>query len=82
MGYPIRIAVLEGDGIGPEVVSSALKVLKKIGELSGVDFIFEKALIGGSAIDQKGTPLPQETVALCLNSDAVLLGAVGGPKWV
>ena len=55
-------------------------VLKKIGELSGVDFIFEKALIGGSAIDQKGTPLPQVTVDLCLNSDAVLLGAVGGPK--
>jgi len=76
-----KIAVLEGDGIGPEVVSSAIKVLKKIGELAGVDFAFEKALIGGCAIDQKGTPLPQETVDLCLNSDAVLLGAVGGPKW-
>jgi len=76
-----KIAVLEGDGIGPEVVSSAIKVLKKIGELAGVDFAFEKALIGGCAIDQKGTPLPQETVELCLNSDAVLLGAVGGPKW-
>ena len=76
-----KVAVLEGDGIGPEVVSSALKVLEEIGKLSGVDFVFEKALIGGSAIDQKGTPLPQETVELCLNSDAVLLGAVGGPKW-
>ncbi len=76
-----KVAVLEGDGIGPEVVSSALRVLKKIGELSGVDFVFEKALIGGSAIDQKGTPLPQETVELCLNAHAVLLGAVGGPKW-
>ncbi|MCS6875479.1 MAG: 3-isopropylmalate dehydrogenase [Aquificaceae bacterium] len=76
-----KVAVLEGDGIGPEVVSSALKVLEEMGKLSGVDFVFEKALIGGSAIDQKGTPLPQETVELCLNSDAVLLGAVGGPKW-
>lgn len=76
-----KIAVLEGDGIGPEVVSSALKVLKRVGELADVDFVFEKALIGGCAIDQKGTPLPQETVELCLKSDAVLLGAVGGPKW-
>lgn len=76
-----KVAVLEGDGIGPEVVSAALKVLKSVGELSGVDFVFEKALIGGSAIDQKGTPLPQETVELCLQSHAVLLGAVGGPKW-
>ncbi|MCS7195933.1 MAG: 3-isopropylmalate dehydrogenase [Aquificaceae bacterium] len=76
-----KVAVLEGDGIGPEVVSSAIKVIKRVGELVGVDLIFEKALIGGSAIDQKGTPLPQETLNLCLASDAVLLGAVGGPKW-
>ncbi len=76
-----KVAVLEGDGIGPEVVSSALRVLRRIGELSGVDFVFEKALIGGCAIDQKGTPLPQETLDLCLKADAVLLGAVGGPKW-
>ncbi|MFN3598804.1 MAG: 3-isopropylmalate dehydrogenase [Aquificaceae bacterium] len=76
-----RIALLEGDGIGPEVVSSAVKVLKRVGELSGVDFVFEKALIGGAAIDERGTPLPQETIDLCLSSDAVLLGAVGGPKW-
>ena len=76
-----KVAVLEGDGIGPEVVSSALKVLKKLEALSGFDFVFEKALIGGCAIDQKGTPLPQETLELCLSSDAVLLGAVGGPKW-
>ncbi len=76
-----KIAVLEGDGIGPEIIASALRVLKRLGELSGLDFLFEKALIGGSAIDQKGTPLPQETVELCLKSDAVLLGAVGGPKW-
>ncbi|RMH09083.1 MAG: 3-isopropylmalate dehydrogenase [Aquificota bacterium] len=76
-----KVAVLEGDGIGPEVVASALEVLKKVSELSGVDFVFEKALIGGSAIDQKGTPLPEETLRLCLDADAVLLGAVGGPKW-
>ncbi len=76
-----KIALLEGDGIGPEVVSSAVKVLKRVGELSGIDFVFEKALIGGSAIDERGTPLPQETIDLCLSSDAVLLGAVGGPKW-
>lgn len=76
-----KVAVLEGDGIGPEIISSALRVLQKVGELCGVDFSFEKALIGGSAIDQKGTPLPQETVELCLSAEAVLLGAVGGPKW-
>ncbi len=76
-----KIAVLEGDGIGPEIIASTLRVLKRLGELSNVDFVFEKALIGGSAIDQKGVPLPQETVELCLKSDAVLLGAVGGPKW-
>ncbi|MCS6958074.1 MAG: 3-isopropylmalate dehydrogenase [Aquificaceae bacterium] len=76
-----KVAVLEGDGIGPEVVSSALKVLKRLEALSGFSLVFEKALIGGCAIDQKGTPLPQETLELCLRSDAVLLGAVGGPKW-
>ena len=76
-----KIAVLEGDGIGPEIIASTLRVLRRLGELSGLDLLFEKALIGGSAIDQKGTPLPQETVELCLKSDAVLLGAVGGPKW-
>ncbi|RMH81164.1 MAG: 3-isopropylmalate dehydrogenase [Acidobacteria bacterium] len=76
-----KVAVLEGDGIGPEIIGSALRVLQKVGELAKVDFSFEKALIGGSAIDQKGTPLPQETIELCLSADAVLLGAVGGPKW-
>ncbi len=76
-----RIAVLEGDGIGPEIVQASLRVLKRIGELFSHTFHTEKALIGGSAIDALGTPLPQETVELCLSSDAVLLGAVGGPKW-
>ena len=76
-----KIALLEGDGIGPEVVSAAVKVLKKVEELSDVSFTFEKALIGGAAIDEKGEPLPKETVDVCLAADAVLLGAVGGPKW-
>ncbi|SNZ13730.1 3-isopropylmalate dehydrogenase [Hydrogenobacter hydrogenophilus] len=76
-----KIAVLKGDGIGPEIVQSALQVLEKVGELFGYSFTFEEGLIGGVAIDQKGDPLPQETLELCLKSDAVLLGAVGGPKW-
>jgi len=76
-----KIAVLKGDGIGPEVVNSALRVLKRLGELSGVSFEFEEGLIGGIAIDRKGEPLPQEALELCLKADAVLLGAVGGPKW-
>jgi 3-isopropylmalate dehydrogenase (EC 1.1.1.85) len=76
-----KIAVLKGDGIGPEIVNSALRVLKRLGELSSVSFEFEEGLIGGIAIDQKGEPLPEETLELCLKADAVLLGAVGGPKW-
>ncbi len=76
-----KIAILKGDGIGPEIVDSALRVLRRLGELSGVSFEFEEGLIGGIAIDQKGEPLPKETLDLCLKADAVLLGAVGGPKW-
>ncbi len=76
-----NIAVLEGDGIGPEIVQASLQVLKRIGELFGHTFNTEKALIGGAAIDQYGVPLPKETTDICLSSDAVLLGAVGGPKW-
>ncbi len=76
-----RIAVLEGDGIGPEIVSSALRVLEKVSELFGVGFEFRRGLIGGRAIDETGTPLPEETLELCRNSSAILLGAVGGPRW-
>ena len=76
-----KIAVLKGDGIGPEVVDAALKVLDKIGELYNVKFEYKEGLIGGAAIDETGKPLPEETLKLCLESDAVLLGAVGGPKW-
>lgn len=76
-----KIALLKGDGIGPEIVQSAVEVLQKIEELFRYSFTFEEGLIGGIAIDQKGDPLPQETLELCLKADAVLLGAVGGPKW-
>lgn len=76
-----KIAVISGDGIGPEVVAEALKVLKRTEELFGHTFETEHALFGGIAIDQKGTPLPQETLDICKNADAVLLGAVGGPQW-
>ncbi|GFN31094.1 3-isopropylmalate dehydrogenase [Paenibacillus xylaniclasticus] len=76
-----KIAVLAGDGIGPEVVGEAIKVLKKTEELFGYQFEFEHGLFGGIAIDEKGTPLPQETLEICQKADAVLLGAVGGPKW-
>ena len=76
-----KIAVLKGDGIGPEIVDSAIRVLKKVEELSTHSFELEEGLIGGIAIDQKGDPLPEETLDLCLKADAVLLGAVGGPKW-
>lgn len=72
-----KIAVLPGDGIGPEVVAEALKVLRA----TGVKFEFEEALIGGAAYDATGEPLPGATLDLCKASDAVLLGAVGGPQW-
>jgi len=76
-----KIAVLPGDGIGVEIVPEAVKVLKKVGEKYGVSFQFQEGLVGGAAIDAVGVPLPDETLDLCLNSDAILLGAVGGPKW-
>lgn len=76
-----KIAVLGGDGIGPEVTEAALKVLNKVGELDSTSFQYEYAKVGGCAIDAYGMPLQAETVELCKASDAVLLGAVGGPKW-
>ena len=76
-----NIALLKGDGIGPEIVDSAVRVLEKIGEKFGHKFNFTPYLIGGSAIDATGEPLPKETVDGCLASDSVLLGAVGGYKW-
>ncbi|MBC9785399.1 3-isopropylmalate dehydrogenase [Heliobacterium chlorum] len=76
-----RIAVLPGDGIGTEVVPQAIRVLDKIAEKYGHQFEYKQGLIGGAAIDATGHPLPEETLGLCYNSDAVLLGAIGGPKW-
>ncbi len=76
-----RITLLPGDGIGPEIVAGAVKVLEKIGARFGHTFEFTTCLIGGCAIDATGEPLPRETVETCLASDSVLLGAVGGPKW-
>ncbi|MCZ2257414.1 3-isopropylmalate dehydrogenase [Sporosarcina sp. G11-34] len=76
-----RVAVLPGDGVGPEVTAAAVKVLQVIARRFKHEFHITHGLIGGDAIDQTGKPLPDETVALCEASDAVLLGAVGGPKW-
>lgn len=76
-----NIALLKGDGIGPEIVDSTVAVLEKVAEKFGHKFNFTPYLIGGCAIDATGKPLPQETVDGCLASDSVLLGAVGGPKW-
>ena len=75
------IVLLPGDGIGPEVVEEARQVLEAISLESGHSFSFETNLIGGAAIDQVGDPLPQETLEACRSAEAVLLGAVGGPKW-
>ena len=76
-----NIAVIKGDGIGPEIVDEAIKVLNKIGEKYDHKFNFNYVLAGGDAIDKTGECLPQKTVDTCLNSDSILLGAVGGPKW-
>ena len=76
-----NVGLLKGDGIGPEIVDSAVRVLEKIGQKYGHEFVFTPYLIGGAAIDACGEPLPKETVDGCLASDSVLLGAVGGPKW-
>ena len=75
-----HIALLRGDGIGPEIVDSAVKVLEAVAEKFGHTFTFTRYLIGGAAIDETGNPLPQETIDGCLSSDSVLLGAVGGLK--
>jgi 3-isopropylmalate dehydrogenase len=75
------IAVLPGDGIGPEVVREAVRVLRGVGQCFGHSFELREALFGGCAIDAAFVPLPEETLALCKSADAVLLGAIGGPKW-
>jgi 3-isopropylmalate dehydrogenase len=77
----MKICVMPGDGIGPEITAQALRVLDTVAKKFGHAVETETALIGGAAIDAVGNPLPAETVAACKSSDAVLLGAVGGPKW-
>src|SRR5438552_10671205 len=81
MAKTFKIAVLAGDGIGPEVMAEALKVLRKIETGAGFSFEFNPQLVGGAAIDAKGKALPADTVAACEKSDAILFGSVGGPKW-
>ncbi|MBQ9814131.1 MAG: 3-isopropylmalate dehydrogenase [Lachnospiraceae bacterium] len=76
-----NIALVAGDGIGPEITGGCVQVMNKIGEKFGHEFNFIPYLAGGCAIDRTGVPLPQETIDGCLASDSVLLGAVGGPKW-
>ena len=76
-----NIAVIEGDGIGPEIVGSAVEVLNHIGKLYKHNFSYDWLLAGGVSIDKYGVPLTDETLSVCKNSDSVLLGAVGGYKW-
>ena len=76
-----KIAVIKGDGIGPEIVTEAQKVLDRVAKVYGHTFEYRDVLMGGCAIDETGEPLPEETVKVCLDSDSVLLGAVGGHKW-
>ncbi len=76
-----NIAVIRGDGIGPEIIDAAIGCLDAVAERFGHTFHYTFPLMGGAAIDTTGVPLPQETIDTCLQSDAVLLGAVGGPKW-
>lgn len=77
----IKLAVVKGDGIGPEIIQEAEKVLDKIGEMFGHTFTYTDILAGGCAIDATGEPLPAESIKIAKASDSVLLGAVGGPKW-
>jgi 3-isopropylmalate dehydrogenase len=81
MTSTFRITLLPGDGIGPEIMAVTVDVLKAIGQQMDLKFKFQEALIGGAAIDETGSPLPEETLKTCQNSDAVLLAAIGGYKW-
>ena len=76
-----KILILPGDGIGPEIVSEAVAVLEEVKDKLGLDFELDEGLLGGAAIDATGVPFPDETLAKAQASDAILLGAVGGPKW-
>lgn len=76
-----KIAVLPGDGIGPEIIDATIRVLDVIEKKYNVDFEYKYGLVGGAAIDETGDPLPEETLKICKESDAILFGAVGGDKW-
>jgi 3-isopropylmalate dehydrogenase len=76
-----RIALLPGDGVGQEVTPEARKVLEIVAKATGASFEFESGLVGGTAIDATGSPLPESTLRLCRDADAILFGAVGGPRW-
>jgi 3-isopropylmalate dehydrogenase len=79
--HAVTVVLLPGDGIGPEVVAEGARVLRAVAQAWGHEIELREALIGGCAIDARGTALPDETLRLCRDADAVLLGAVGGPKW-
>ena len=81
MAQTYKICLLPGDGIGPEIIAEGVKVLDAIAAKYGVSFEYTEALIGGRAIDETGSALPEATLAIASGSDAVLLAAVGGPKW-
>jgi len=76
-----KIAVIKGDGIGPEIVEATIPVLSRVADVFGHRFKYEYLLAGGAALDKEGIPLPKKTIAACKASHAVLLGAVGDPKW-
>ncbi len=77
----MKITVIPGDGIGPDIIKQAYKVLNRVSRVYQIRFEFQEVLMGGTAIDETGVPLPEESLKLCQNSDAILLGAVGGAKW-
>ncbi len=76
-----RVGIIKGDGIGPEIIDEAMKVLDAVASVEGINFSYEEFLLGGSAIDATGVPLPEETIQGVKRVDAVLFGAIGGPKW-
>src|SRR5437879_4979413 len=77
----LKVAVLSGDGIGPEVMIEALRVLQTVEKKFGLHFEFTEARVGGIAIDQEGKALPDQTLRVCEQADAIFFGSVGGPKW-
>ena len=81
MGKSYKIGVIRGDGIGPEIIDEAIKVLDAVSVAQGFNLKYEEMLLGGAAIDETGVPLPEETIQGVKKCDAVLFGAIGGPKW-